>query len=83
MSERVEEVTKMILNDIKNSRYQREMPKKELIMLITKHTQSPYGYFNKLCVCNYIVENNNNVITIISTDYKEDNNEPNNDNNTA
>jgi len=51
---KVEENIKKILIDLKNSRFQNEIPKKELILIISKYTQSPYGYINRLWADNYI-----------------------------
>lgn len=80
---RAEDVLKLILADLMNSRFKVEIPKKELIMIINKYTQSPYGYFNRLCADDYIKINNNDVIEIVNTVYKGDNNDTNNDDNSA
>lgn len=71
---KVEDNLKNILNDIKNSRFEYQMPKKELILMITRYTTNYYPYLNRLWIEGYIRINNENVVEIITTTFKENNN---------
>jgi hypothetical protein len=73
----VEENVKKILNDIKNSRFSFEIPKKELILMISAYTQNPYPYINRLWIDGYIKlvsqENTigNGIFKILTLDFKD------------
>jgi hypothetical protein len=69
---KVEENLKKILVDIKNSRFEFEITKKELILIINKYTQSPYGYLNRLWIDCYIKQTGEDIFQIISLDFKPD-----------
>jgi hypothetical protein len=76
----VEENLKKILNDIKNSVFSYEIPKKELIKIINKYSLNPYGYFNRLWADNYIkcVSTDTQLFQIITLEFKEEETEDTN-----
>ena len=72
---KVEENIQKILEDIKNSRFENEISKLELIKIINKYTQSPYGYLNRLWVDNYIKKISEETFQILSLEFHSTNGE--------
>ena len=68
---KVEENIKNILLDLKNSRFQHEISKKELLLIINRYSLSPYGYLNRLWIDGYIKQINENIFQIINLEYKK------------
>jgi hypothetical protein len=67
---RVEENLKNILNDIKNSRFQLEIPKKDLILIISKYSSNPYPYINRLWIDCYIKQTGEGIFQILTLEFK-------------
>lgn len=69
---KVEDNVKSILDDLKNSEYKKEIPKKYLAVLISKYSLNAQSYINLLWASGYIQPINDHCFAIISTEFKED-----------
>lgn len=67
---KVEDNLKNILEDIKNSRFKLEIPKKELILIISKFSSNPYPYINRLWIDSYIKNVGENLFQIVTLEAK-------------
>ena len=56
---------KSIIMDIKKDGFTNEIPKKDLILIISKYVSNPYPYINRLWSDGYIKEINKNVFKIL------------------
>jgi hypothetical protein len=61
----VETNIKKIMEDVKYAGFEKQVSKKDLLLIISKYTLSPYGYLNRLCIMNIIQERNDKVFDIL------------------